>query len=276
MKDALISSRTPSGSLIHLRCNASPLLDRDGQVSGAIVLVQDVTAEQAALTRQGDLRDRLLETVNHHLRTPVTNLLGYAEILEEEKQQLPAQCRRAVDAVLRASHELSSLLATVSDLVDLDHHTEIVRTSGNLSVELGQVLHACEALAEQQDIRLRVDLPDMLPLTADFAEVGRAVSELLKNAVDYAPPGTEVLLGARLDDEGVEISVSDQGPGIPEGERDRLVQPFERGTHPQQDVTGKGLGLAIASTVAAAHGGTLLLSSNKPSGLVATLRLPAH
>ena len=276
VRDALVSSRTPAGCLIYLRCNASPLIGPDGHPSGAIVLVQDVTAERAAHERQDDLRARLLDTVNHHLRTPVTHLLGYAETLEDEQDQLSERCRRAVDAVLRATHELSALLTTVSDLVDLDQHTELTKTHGNLSSALGQVVRSFRDVFDQRRVLLRVDLPDLLPMTADFAEIRRAVAELLKNAALHAPARSTVVLRARRTGSGVEVSVADRGPGIPQSERDRLVQPFERGSRPEQDVTGKGLGLAIASTVAAAHGGSLLLAPNRPTGLLATLQLPAR
>jgi two-component system sensor histidine kinase TctE len=85
-----------------------------------------------------------------------------------------------------------------------------------------------------------------------------------------------VVLGARADGTlGVEITVSDLGPGIDEADRDRLVRPFERGAHPDQDVTGKGMGLAVAHTVAGAHGGALRLESNDPHGLRATLLIPS-
>lgn len=78
VRDALVVARPPAGCLIYLCCNASPLTDTEGRITGAIVLLQDVTGERAALERQVDLRDRLLETINHHLRTPVTSLLGNA------------------------------------------------------------------------------------------------------------------------------------------------------------------------------------------------------
>jgi signal transduction histidine kinase len=84
-----------------------------------------------------------------------------------------------------------------------------------------------------------------------------------------------VRLCLHCDDGAVaEVAISDNGPGIDDNERRRLIEPFERGSHPRQDVTGRGLGLAVAHTVASAHGGTLQLSTNRPRGLRATLRFP--
>ena len=277
VRDVLITTRTEAGCLVYLRCNASPLVDGRGRPNGAIVLVQDVTAERAALERQAELRERLLETVNHHLRTPVTNLLGYAEVLQDQREALPPETNRAVDAVLRAAGQLGNLLETVSALVDLDRHAEISATFGDLSVALHQVARTLQPVFDAHGVGLRVDLPTRLPAVVDFAEVRRAVSELLKNAATYSPEGSLVELSARCEEGvGVEITVADQGPGIEENECSRLVQPFERGTHPCQEVTGRGLGLAIASTVAASHGGALVLAPQSPHGLCAALRLPSR
>lgn len=274
VRDALVVARTPAGRLIYLRCSASPLKDPEGRITGAIVLVQDVTGERAALERQADLRDRLLETINHHLRTPVTSLLGNAELLDDHKDEMPAQSHRAVNAVLRSACELAALLETVSALVDLDRHTQIVKIHGDLSVALRQVVRTLRPLFDKRQVSVRVDLSGPLLVVADFAEVRRAVAELLDNAARYAPGGSEVELHARCDDDGVEVTIADHGPGIPDREQTRLLQPFERGSHPRQEVTGKGLGLAIANTIVAAHGGVLELRPRHPHGLCVTMRLP--
>ena len=277
VRDALVVARTRTGSLVYLRCNASPLVGPDGRLDGAIVLVQDVTGERAALKRQAELRERLLETVNHHLRTPVTSLLGYAEVLDDHRAAITPEAQRAVDAVLRAAMSLGSLLETVSALVDLDRHTQLSKTYGDLPVVVQQVADSFTASYDEHGLDLLVDQPDTLPVVMDFPEVRRAVSELLKNAACYAPAGSTVRLQTSCDDEvAVHITVSDTGPGIDEDERDRLIEPFERGTHACMDVTGRGLGLAIAHTIALAHGGALSLSDNAPQGLRASLRLPVR
>ncbi|HEU5036672.1 MAG TPA: ATP-binding protein [Nocardioides sp.] len=275
VRDALITSRSATGCLLYLRCNASPLIGPDGRLSGAIVLVQDVTGERAAQVRQSELRERLLETINHQLRTPVTNLLGYAEMLDDRRAGITLEAQRAVDAVLRAAGQLGTLLSTISALVDLDRHTQLTKTYGDLPLVVQHVAGALTPLFDENHVDLRLDQPTTLPVVLDFAEVRRAVSELLKNAASYAPAGSVVRLHTRCDDGvAVDVTVSDNGPGIDDSERDRLIQPFERGTHPQQDVTGRGLGLAIAHTIASAHGGALQLSANRPQGLCASLRFP--
>jgi signal transduction histidine kinase len=276
VRDALIAARTADGRLLRLRSSAAPLRGLDGHISGAIVVVQDVTAEHAASESHSELRERLMETMNHQFRTPVTKILGYAELLLDADTRLPESSARAVDAIHRAAEDLADLLRVISALVDLEQHTELVRTPGDLTPALLQLVHVLEPDTAARGVRLVVELPPELPCVADFAECARAVTELLHNAVRYAPPGSEVVLfGARTAGR-IELGVRDQGPGIPASEFDRVMQPFERDADPRRRIEGKGLGLAIAKTVAEAHGGELTLTPNQPRGLCATLRLPAR
>lgn len=205
----------------------------------------------------------------------MTNLLGYAEILDDQRAGITAEAQRALDAVLRAAGTLGTLLETISALVDLDGHTELTKTHGDLALVVQHVARACIPLFDENHVELCLDQPSTLPVVLDFGEVSRAVCELLKNAACYAPAGSVVRLHTRCDDGvAVDLTVSDNGPGIDDAEGDHLGQPFERGTHPRQDVTGRGLGLAIAHTIASAHGGALQLSANRPQGLCASLRFP--
>ena len=103
------------------------------------------------------------------------------------------------------------------------------------------------------------------------------VSALLENAVTYAPPDSAVEVEVTAQGDYLDIAVRDAGTGIPPEERTRLVKPFERGDHDEfQPVNSKGLGLAVAHTVATAHGGELLLDACVPSGLCASLRVPRY
>lgn len=276
VRDALIAARTADGRLLRLRSSAAPLRGNDGHISGAIVVVQDVTAEHAASESHSELRERLMETINHQFRTPVTKILGYAELLLDAKKRLPEASARAVDAIHRAAHDLSDLLRVISELVDLEQHTELIRTPGDLTPTLQQLARDLEPDTAARGVRLRVALPPELPIVADFAECARAVTELLHNAIRYAPTGSEVVLFAARTAGRIEIAVRDQGPGIPPSERDRVVQPFERDADPLRRIEGKGLGLTIAKTVAVAHGGELTLTPNQHRGLCATLRLPVR
>ena len=274
VRDAVICARGSGGGLVHLRCNAAPVRDDAGVLRGAIVLVQDVSAEWAAVRQQNELRDRLVSTINHQLRTPLTSLVGHTELLEDCAEEVPEDLRRSLAAVSEAGARVATLLQTVTELVDLDLQSRL--TCG--PCDLGRLV--CEEVDRWQDrARARglaiVGCPARGPeVVIDAARAQRAVRALLDNAVTYAPSGSRVYVEVDADPDSVQVVVADEGDGIAPQDRDRLLQPFERGHHPRQDVGGRGLGLAVAKTVATAHGGRLTLSTRHPSGLRAALCLP--
>lgn len=272
--DAVVVARRGGGDGIYLRCNAAPLRDGDGVISGAIVLVQDVTSEHAAQREQDVLRARLVETINHELRTPLTKVCGHAELLLEHCERLPEPGRRSVEVLARSAQDLFRLARMISALADLESHARLTKTFGDVAGLLRDTLRDAEPAAAARGIRLVRDLPDRLTATVDADELRRAVEAVLDNALRYAPDGTEV--GVRLSTQGPDVLVEvwDEGEGVAVQDRARLVEAFERGDHPRQQVDGKGLGLAVAHTVVTAHGGALVLGDRAPSGLCVTLRLP--
>ncbi len=271
VKDALITARLDD-AWVFLRCNAAPLHGTDNAIAGAVVLVQDVTSEQTAHLQQEELRNRLVVTLNHEFRTPLTKLLGHAELLRDGEDSLPRSFRRSLDVVWRSATELADLMCTISDLLDLEAHAKLTKTYtdvAGLAREVADSFGACHS-----GVRLTLKAPESLLATIDPAKTRQALEELLKNAATYSPCDSDVLLQLSGDSTHVVIAVCDTGTGIAPGDRERLLQPFERGDHPQQPVNSKGLGLATARTVAAAHGGLLTLTDNEPRGLNATLVLP--
>lgn len=273
--DAVVASRLDGEVMVYLRCNASPLRGEDDEIVGAVVLVQDVTAEMMAQRDQDELRERLVVTVNHELRTPLAKIIGNAELLQDDCAALPARLQHSVEAISRSAEELMNLADVVSDLSDLEERTKLTKTYGNIAGLVADAVAKFADRAASRHLELASAVPARVTATVDPGEVARAVTALLENAVTYAPPGSRVEVEVAAQRDYVDISVRDEGTGIPPEERTRLVKPFERGDHHEfQPVSSKGLGLAVAHTVATAHGGELLLDTCVPSGLCASLRLP--
>lgn len=127
VRDALVTTRRPDRSLVHLRCNAVPLRDDGGRDNGAIALVQDVTAETEAAKRAELLQRRLLETINHEFRTPLAALLGHVELIHDHRDRrddLDPDLANWLDAIERAGWRLRDLVQEVSDLVSHDGAAE--------------------------------------------------------------------------------------------------------------------------------------------------------
>jgi PAS domain S-box-containing protein len=123
VRDALMTTRRPDGSLVHLRSNAVPLRDGVGRDNGAISLVQDVTAETEAAKRAEAVRRALLETINHEFRTPLAALLAHVELIHDHRDRrddLDPDLASWLDAIERAGWRLRDLVEEVSDLVSHD------------------------------------------------------------------------------------------------------------------------------------------------------------
>ncbi len=277
VKDQLCCLRRTDGALVVLRCNAAPLRDDRGTVRGAIVLVQDVTVEHTALANHAQLRDRLITTVNHELRTPMTLILGHAELLMDALDDPAlAPWRQSITALARAGDQLAELADTITFLIDLQSASTLNRQPADLADVVHDVARARRAAALASGLGLDVEVTGPLRGEFDVQLVRRAVDELIDNAINHSPPQCDIRVRARVSRGAAEVEVTDLGPGIDAHERERLMQPFERGaTHDPSD-SSQGLGLAFAQVVATGHGGRLVLEANDPAGLVAKLVLGRH
>lgn len=275
--DEVVAVRRPDGRTVYLRCSASPLAGASGRRRGAIMLVHDVTAEWMALLKQSELRNRLVTTVNHELRTPLTKILGHAELVADAAHEhLSPEIATSIAAITRAGHDLALLAEKLTHLANLEAVTHLQPVASDLSGALQATVASHQDLARARGVKLALRAPPTLTATVDAALVTKAVSELLANGLSNAPPRSTVSVELHLLEEHVEIKVLDQGVGVPHHDRARLMQPFERGDPRHGADSSLGLGLAVVSAIAAAHGGALSLHDNAPRGLVARMSLRRH
>ena len=218
------------------------------------------------------------DAIAHDLRTPITRARAKLEdalVTAQDEEALRAAVEQGIadldgivrvfQAVLRiAEVEAGSRRAAfaATDLVPM--MTDIAELYG--------------AAAEARDQRLQVKLPRKLPLVGDRDLLGQAVANLLDNALKFTPEGGTVALSARAEPGGVEIVVADDGPGMPDADRQRAGERFFR-ADAARTTPGSGLGLSLVRAVAALHGGAIALGETHPGaaqpGLKVTLRLPA-
>jgi signal transduction histidine kinase len=262
----------------YLRTSAAPVYDEGDRdvIRGAVVIVRDVTLEHRLAVRESDLRQRLIQIINHEFRTPLTSILGHAELLEDVGMALPAAAQRSLDRLVGASRRLAALTQAVSQLVDLQAAAQIERTYGDIAGRIRESVAARLPGALARKVEVSVLLPARLAITGDLKLLGRAVDELVDNALRHAPVGSVVSVRHEESASGLAIVVEDQGTGVSCEDRERLLEPFEVGGGSGELPTSRGLGLAYASTVALAHGGTLHLDANDPQGLRARLWVPTH
>jgi signal transduction histidine kinase len=246
-------------------------------LGGTIALLLAATRKAQRLARQ---QLEFVAGVSHELNTPLAAIRSAGQNLADGVVEEPAQVRRYGDLVLREGRRLSAMVEQVLEFAGIQ--------AGRKSsyrfrpVELAEVVQG--ALADSRDALaangmsveegLSADLP---PVLADPEALRRAVRNLIENAVKYGGPARWVAIRTQARRGEVAVSVEDQGPGIPPGERSRIFEPFYRGAHAAVgNVPGSGLGLAIVRHVAAEHGGRVTVESGPGGkGSVFTIHLPA-
>ena len=216
----------------------------------------------------------LVECVNHQLRTPVAAILLHSELLIDHGHALPEDVRRSFASIRRSGHRLKDLVVAIGDLVDVACVGMNFKDTIDVSDLLGAAVASQVNRAEARGVRLVIAGDRGASCVGDASRLRRALRELLDNAVTYAPDRSTVCVAATVAGARIRIAVRDHGPGIDWADRERLVRPFERGTHPRQEAAGLGLGLALASAIAAGHGGQLVLADTPGGGLEARLELP--
>jgi signal transduction histidine kinase len=227
------------------------------------------------LDRIGRLMDGVRQVSNaiaHDLRTPITRArtrLEDAALHAESSDDLRA-------AIERATTDLDGIVAVFQALLRIAEIEAGSRRSSFAHLDAGALLAGVEELysvvAEERGVVLEASLPSSLPAYGDAALIQQAVANLVDNAVKFSPSGGKVCLAASAGPEGLEVMVSDQGPGIPDEERAKATERFYRGES-ARSTPGSGLGLALVQAVAQLHGGILRLEDNGP-GLRAILALP--
>lgn len=253
--------------------STSTIIGGDGQVMGRVAVLHDISH----LKEIDAMKSDFVSTVSHDLRSPLTFMRGYATMLPmvgdlNDKQQ------DYVDKIMGGIDQMAKL---VNDLLDLgriesgvklrNQAIEVEPLLADLATEFWQHAHL-------SGIKLEVGVePKELVLIADKPLLRQALTNLLTNAIKYAPDSGAMKLSAERANAEVVFSVADHGPGIPEQDQMRLFERFyrvkERGT---EKVKGSGLGLAIVKSIAERHGGRAWVQSKRGQGSTFYIAIPLN
>jgi signal transduction histidine kinase len=223
------------------------------------------------------LKDEFVLTASHELRSPLTSVQGFAELLMLERDSLTPKQVDTVEIILDNCRHLVRLLNDLLDLARSDAGRLAVSPKPTAVAPLideavrtmrGQTDGANQLLTQQID-------PGLPLIEAEADRIRQILVNLLTNAHEYSPEGASIEVTARVVDDDVEIAVTDNGPGIPADQLEHIFERFVRGDAGlTQRVGGTGLGLAISKSLVELHGGTLAVESAVGIGSTFGFRLP--
>jgi signal transduction histidine kinase len=257
-----------------IRSYSAPVRDEGGQVLGTVTVLRDATRDQE-LDR---LKSEFLAVVSHELQTPLTAIKGALElVLDDDSGQLSRVQRRFLETIERNSTRLVGLVGDLLDLSRLEAgRVELEPQPLNTQSLVRGALVAVSNLFEARGTVVRVDVPESVPpILGDRRRVEQILTNLLANAAKYTPNGGVVEVAAASVNGHVTLSVADNGPGVPESERDIVFDKFYRGRDTlQRGEAGSGLGLAIVKSLVELHGGSVRIEESAPRGARFVVELP--
>lgn len=254
---------------------AAPLHGDAGVLVGFAISFVDITQVRQA-ERQ---REETLRFISHDMRSPQASILALVEL-----QRDPGRALDTPALLDRIQHHAGRTLALADNFIQLARaESEQLRFAEvDLNTILMDAADALWALAHARHVTVRLDIgPEELMLRAEGSLLGRAIANLIDNAIKFSPDGSVVTVRASriawagVPDAGLDIAVSDQGPGLSAEEQARLFQPFSRLQQEGRPVReGSGLGLLFVKTVAERHGGRVQIDSTLGSGATFRILLP--
>jgi two-component system phosphate regulon sensor histidine kinase PhoR len=225
------------------------------------------------------VQNDFLSGVSHELTTPITSVRMFVDTLRADRVTEPAERARCLAVIDREMSRLETLVTKLISLSKLESGRQpFEHTAVDMRDVVGEALTTLDALRlNRPGDEVAVEAPAGLEVTGDRAWLAQALANLLLNAWKYAPDeGKRITVIARAAGKRhVELEVADNGPGVPENERERIFEQFERGhaatvTH----APGQGLGLAIARAIVRQHGGRLWVHASPTGGAAFVITLP--
>jgi signal transduction histidine kinase len=263
-------------------CGAQPLPDGATlltftDMTASVNVERALTDKNEALERASRLRDEFVHHVSYELRSPLTTVIGFTQLLGDETVgPLNVRQREYAGHIMRSSGALLAIINDILDLASIDTGSmELAEEPIDIRETIAAAARGLEDRLAESSIRLEIDAPDDIgSFTADGKRVRQILFNLLSNAIGFSSAGQSVKVTARKRDGEVVLTVQDQGRGIPDEVRTRVFERFESNTLGTRH-RGVGLGLSIVRSFVELHGGRVELVSAPGAGTAVTCVFPA-
>jgi two-component system, OmpR family, phosphate regulon sensor histidine kinase PhoR len=255
-----------------LEINAAAIFDPDGRHHGAILVFHDLTQ----LKQLENTRKDFVANVSHELRTPLSLIKGYVETLLDGAQNNPDVATKFLRTIDRNAERLKLLIEDLLTLSELESGRVTLHLQPvSLRPVVDKVLSDFKARADARRIQLTAEIPD-LNARADPDRLEQVIGNLIDNAIKYGKPEGKVVVTARpANGAQVEVSVQDDGPGIPPAALERVFERFYRVDKARsREQGGTGLGLAIVKHLVQSHGGKVWARSDLGHGAAFSFTIP--
>ena len=271
IRDQELEARRADGSTVWVSLSVRPIRDKEGRVVASRSMMVNIT-EQKKLDQ---LKDDFISLVSHELRSPMTVIAGAINTALTEAERLsPEETRQLLKDAAAESESLSNLLANLLELSRVQAQRLVLYSE---AIDVKRVIQdAVDKIKRQYSARkFVISLPRRLsPVQADPLRLERILYNLLENAVKYSPPGGEVRVSAKPQEEYLVIGVSDEGIGISPADQEKLFGPFQRLEKRPSGVRGVGLGLMVCRRLVEAHGGHIWVESEPGHGSTFFFTMP--
>ena len=266
-------SFTESGQQRIYHARTSHLRDAEASIHGTVILMQDVTQER----KIEKMKAEFLAMATHELSTPLATIIGYADLLASENAtQLSSEVKR--EALTFINDKANALSRIVDDLLDISRaesgqQLSIDKVSFDLCQKLEFMVKSYDEMHTGHSILLEGCVLDS-DVYADPVRIGQVLDNILSNAIKYTPPGGQILIGCKLEDDFYRVEITDNGIGMTEEQLEHIFDKFYRADASDTAKPGIGLGMSISRHIIEGHNGTISIQSEPDKGTRVIFHLP--
>lgn len=270
-------SRSLMKPIINMKYEAKKLGDSDytaefngGEFTETKELANTLNHSNALLQRIEEMRRDLMANVSHDIRTPLTNIRAYAEMIRDVSGENEALRNKHLNVIIRETEYMNHLVNDMSELSKMQSGNYVLHKENiDLSVKIKEIVEMDEPLIERGKLHLKLEIPDSLTIYADETKIAQVVANYLSNAIKHTPENKNITIRAYIldDEETVHFEVEDEGEGISEEDIGTIWDRYQKTSGSfSRSLTNTGLGLAIVKAIAKAHHGECGVNSTLGKG----------